>query len=100
MDGLDEREIKLARKRKREQEKKQKDKVEREEKELAESGGSVAIEHKLLRLLKKGESVLEALQRLGAQAKRKQPAKKPYVLPYQPWTPDADLKLQSQTESR
>lgn len=99
MDGLDEREIKLARKRKREQERKQKDKVEREERELAESGGPVAIERKLLCLLKKGESVLEALQRLGVQAKRKQPAKKPYVLPNPPQTPGPDLKPQCQTES-
>ncbi|KAF5315536.1 hypothetical protein D9611_004775 [Ephemerocybe angulata] len=77
MDGLDDREIKLARKRKRDQEKKQREKIEREERELAESGGPVAIERKLLPLLRKGESVLEALQRLGAKAKRKQPAKKP-----------------------
>lgn len=79
MDGLDEREIKLARKRKRDQERKQQDKIEREERLLADSGGPVAIERKLLPLLKRGESVLEALQRLGAQAKRKQQAKKPCV---------------------
>lgn len=79
MDGLDEREIKLARKRKREQEKKQQEKMEREERELEESGGAAAIELKLLPYLKKGETVLEALQRLGAAEKRKQPAKKPYV---------------------
>lgn len=76
MDGLDEREIKIARKRKREQEKKQREKMEKEERELAESGGPVAIERKLLPLLKKGESVLEALQRLGAAAKRKPAAPK------------------------
>ncbi|KAJ2913433.1 hypothetical protein MD484_g6971, partial [Candolleomyces efflorescens] len=77
MDGLDEREIKLARKRKREQEKKQKEKIEREERELEESGGPAAVELKLLPYLKKGETILEALQRLGAAEKRKQPAKKP-----------------------
>ncbi|RXW12816.1 hypothetical protein EST38_g13038 [Candolleomyces aberdarensis] len=77
MDGLDEREIKLARKRKREQEKKQKEKMDREERELQESGGPAAVELQLLPYLKKGETILEALQRLGAAEKRKQPAKKP-----------------------
>ncbi|EAU88473.2 hypothetical protein CC1G_04179 [Coprinopsis cinerea okayama7 len=77
MEGLTDTEIKLARKRRREQEKKQKEKMEKEERELAESGGQPAIQMKLLPLLKKGESVLEALQRLGAQAKGKQPQKKP-----------------------
>lgn len=71
MDGLDEREIKLARRRKREQEKKQKEKMEAEERELEESGGKVALEKELLGMLKKGETVLEALQRLGALAKKR-----------------------------
>ncbi|KAF8163377.1 hypothetical protein B0H34DRAFT_695262 [Crassisporium funariophilum] len=77
MDGLDEREIKLARRRKREQEKKQREKMQAEEKELEESGGKSAMEKELLGLLKKGESVLEALQRLGAQAKKSQKHKRP-----------------------
>ncbi|PPR01486.1 hypothetical protein CVT26_015109 [Gymnopilus dilepis] len=74
MEGLDEKEIKLARRRKREQEKKQRELMQAEEKELEESGGKSAMEQKLLPYLKKGETVLEALQRLGARSKKKQPS--------------------------
>ncbi|KAH9483920.1 LIN1-like protein [Psilocybe cubensis] len=76
MEGLDEREIKLARRRKREQEKKQKERMLAEEKELEESGGKSSLETQLLSHLKKGETVLEALQRLGSLAKKTQ-SKKP-----------------------
>jgi CD2 antigen cytoplasmic tail-binding protein 2 len=72
MEGLDEREIKLARRRKREQEKKQREQMLAEEKEREESGGQHALEHQLLGFLKKGETVLESLQRLGSQAKKTQ----------------------------
>jgi CD2 antigen cytoplasmic tail-binding protein 2 len=72
MEGLDEREIKLARRRKKEQEKKQKERMAAEEKELQESGGKIAWEQQLLPLLKKGETVLEALQRLGVKSKKTQ----------------------------
>lgn len=72
MEGLDEKEIKLARRRKREQEKKQKERMLAEEKEIEESGGKSAMEQQLLPLLKKGETVLEALQRLGARSKKHQ----------------------------
>jgi len=72
MEGLDDREIKLARRRKREQEKKQRNKVEAEEKELQDSGGQDAMERELLPMLKKGETVLEALQRLGSRTKKLQ----------------------------
>jgi CD2 antigen cytoplasmic tail-binding protein 2 len=72
MDGLSEKEIKLARKRKKHQEKVQKKKQEDEERELRESGGKERMEQQLLPYLKKGETVLEALQRLGAEAKKKQ----------------------------
>ncbi|KAF9484735.1 hypothetical protein BDN70DRAFT_945699 [Pholiota conissans] len=72
MEGLDEREIRVARKRKKEQEKKQKERMAAEEKELQENGGKSAWEKQLLPLLKKGETVLEALQRLGAKSKRTQ----------------------------
>ncbi|KAF9013903.1 hypothetical protein BDQ17DRAFT_1341703 [Cyathus striatus] len=65
MEGLSEKEIKLARRRKRQQEKLQKERMEAEEKELQESGGKGALEKQLLPMLKKGETVLEALQRLG-----------------------------------
>ncbi|KAK2466848.1 hypothetical protein APHAL10511_001106 [Amanita phalloides] len=70
MDGLSEHEIKLAKKRKRQHEKEQQQRMEAEEKELRESGGKSSLEKQLLAMLKKGETVLEALQRLGAQAKR------------------------------
>jgi CD2 antigen cytoplasmic tail-binding protein 2 len=70
MDGIDEKEIKLARRRKRHQEKLQEQKIEAEEKELEQSGGLPKLEGDLLPLLKKGETVLEALQRLGIAAKK------------------------------
>lgn len=71
MDGLEEREIKLARKRKRRQEKAQKEKIQAEQRELEELGGKEAVEREVLGMLKKGETVLEALQRLGVRAKSK-----------------------------
>lgn len=71
MEGLDEKEIKLARRRKREQEKKQKERIQAEEQELA-GGGKAQWEKQLLPHLKKGETILEALQRLGAKAKKTQ----------------------------
>ncbi|TFY81563.1 hypothetical protein EWM64_g2451 [Hericium alpestre] len=70
MDGLDEKEIKQARKRQRQQERVQRERIRAEERELEEMGGKEAVERKVLGLLKKGETVLEALQRLGAQAKK------------------------------
>jgi len=70
MEGVDEREMKLARRRKRHQERIQKEKMKAEEKELEESGGKAALEMELLAMLKKGETILEALQRLGAQKKQ------------------------------
>jgi len=70
MEGLNEKEIKLARRRKRHQEKVQKERMAAEERELQESGGKGALEKELLPMLKKGETVLEALQRLGVQAKK------------------------------
>jgi len=70
MDGLDDREIKLARRRKKEQEKKQRELQEAEERELQQIGGKAGVERDLLVMLKKGETVLEALQRLGAKNKK------------------------------
>ncbi|PFH54277.1 hypothetical protein AMATHDRAFT_551 [Amanita thiersii Skay4041] len=70
MDGLSEKEIKQAKRRKRLQEKRQKEQMEAEEKELRESGGKDSLEKQLLPMLKKGETVLKALQRLGARAKK------------------------------
>jgi CD2 antigen cytoplasmic tail-binding protein 2 len=72
MDGLGEREIKLARKRKRRQEKAERERMQAEEREIEQLGGKEAIEREVLAMLKKGETVLEALQRLGARAKQQQ----------------------------
>ena len=71
MEGLDDREIQMARRRKRYQEKLQREKIEAEEKELQDLGGQDAMERELLPLLKKGETVLEALQRLGLRTVKK-----------------------------
>jgi CD2 antigen cytoplasmic tail-binding protein 2 len=76
MDGVDEKEIKMARRRKRHQERIQKEKMKAEEKELEESGGKGTLEMELVGMLKKGETVLEALQRLGAQAKKQSSSKR------------------------
>ncbi|KAJ7109471.1 hypothetical protein C8R44DRAFT_802605 [Mycena epipterygia] len=70
MEGVDDREIKLARRRKRQQERQQKERIQAEEKEIEESGGKGALEMELLAMLNKGETVLEALQRLGVEAKK------------------------------
>ncbi|KAJ6547660.1 hypothetical protein B0H19DRAFT_998906 [Mycena capillaripes] len=77
MEGLDEREIKLARRRKRQQDRQQRERIRAEEKEIEESGGKGALEMELLSMLNKGETVLEALQRLGIQAKKSGKTKKP-----------------------
>jgi CD2 antigen cytoplasmic tail-binding protein 2 len=76
MEGVDEKEMKVARKRKRHQERLQKEKMRAEEKELEESGGKGALEMEMVKMLKKGESVLEALQRLGAHAKKQSASKR------------------------
>ncbi|KAJ7046887.1 hypothetical protein C8F04DRAFT_1062037 [Mycena alexandri] len=70
MEGVDDREIKLARRRKKQQERQQRERIRAEEKEIEESGGKGALERELLAMLNKGETVLEALQRLGAEAKK------------------------------
>ncbi|EPQ58336.1 hypothetical protein GLOTRDRAFT_137074 [Gloeophyllum trabeum ATCC 11539] len=70
MEGLDEEEIKKARKKHRERERQERERQAAEERELQQSGGKEAIEKQLLEMLKRGETVLEALQRLGAKAKK------------------------------
>ncbi|KAJ7632716.1 hypothetical protein FB45DRAFT_990126 [Roridomyces roridus] len=70
MEGVDDRDIKLAKRRKRQQERQQEERMRAEEKELEESGGKGALEKDLIAMLNKGETVLEALQRLGTQAKK------------------------------
>lgn len=82
MEGLGDREIKMARRRKRHQERQQKERIAAEERELEESGGKGALEKELLAKLKKGETVLEALQRLGVQAKRSKSGPKKSVTIY------------------
>ena len=71
MDGVSEKEIKIARRKKRHHEKLQKEKMKAEERELEQIGGKDELERTLVGLLKRGETVLEALQRLGAQTKKK-----------------------------
>ncbi|KAH0830748.1 hypothetical protein J3R83DRAFT_2227 [Lanmaoa asiatica] len=70
MDGVDEKEIKIARRRKRQQDRMQREKMKAEERELEQSGGMGALEIQLVGMLKRGETVLEALQRLGTRSKR------------------------------
>ncbi|KAG6837297.1 hypothetical protein H0H93_011899 [Arthromyces matolae] len=76
MDGVSDREIKQARRRKRLHDKVQRERMETEAKELEQSGGVSNLELQLLALLKKGETVLEALQRLGVLAKKSQKLQK------------------------
>ncbi|KAH9946115.1 uncharacterized protein BXZ73DRAFT_37599 [Epithele typhae] len=76
MDDVDEDEMKKARKHHKAQEKIQKEKQRAEERELEALGGKESVEMKLVAKLKKGETVLEALQRLGAQSKKNGAAKK------------------------
>lgn len=80
MEGLDDREIKKARKSRKQQERIQREKMKAEEEELKQLGGKEQVEKQLVGMLKKGESVLEALQRLGAQAKKSAPGKKRWGL--------------------
>jgi len=69
MEGVDEKEIKRARRSARHREKAEREKIEAEERELQELGGKFAVERELLSKLKKGETVLEAIQRLGSKSK-------------------------------
>ncbi|KAI0636973.1 hypothetical protein C8Q77DRAFT_1207115 [Trametes polyzona] len=70
MEGMDEKEIKKARKQHKAQERLQRQLQEAEEREMQELGGKDQIEQQLVGMLKKGETVLEALQRLGAKARK------------------------------
>jgi CD2 antigen cytoplasmic tail-binding protein 2 len=78
MDGLDEKEIKKARRRKRQQDRVQREKMKAEERELEQSGGKSALELQLVAMLKRGETVLEALQRLGTKSKKNPTVQKKY----------------------
>ena len=70
MDGVDEREMKKARRHHKAQERIQREKQRAEERELEQLGGREQVEMQLVAKLKKGETVLEALQRLGTQSKK------------------------------
>ena len=67
LEDTDEKEMKKARRILKHREKMERERQEAEEKELQDVGGKVAIEMRLLARLRKGETVLEALQRLGAK---------------------------------
>jgi CD2 antigen cytoplasmic tail-binding protein 2 len=69
MEDVKETDIKRARRSARHREKVEREKIEAEEKELQELGGKTAVEKELLAKLKKGETVLEAIQRLGSKSK-------------------------------
>ncbi|KAH9951476.1 hypothetical protein B0H21DRAFT_719137 [Amylocystis lapponica] len=70
MEGVDEKEIKAARRSHKHREREQREKQKAEERELQQLGGREEVEQALLGRLKRGETVLEALQRLGASAKK------------------------------
>ena len=78
MDGTDEREMKKARRAKRAQEKKEKERIKVEERE-SKGKSKEEMEIELLQYLKRGETVLEALSRLGERAKREKEKEKKYV---------------------
>lgn len=80
MEEFDEKDIKKARRLHRHQERIQKEKQKAEEREMQQLGEKEDMEKALLPLLKKGETVLEALQRLGAKAKKATAQKKRFVV--------------------
>ena len=67
LEDTDEKAMKKAKRVRKQREKMEREKQEAEEKELQNMGGKVAVEMQLLTKLKKGETVLEALQRLGTK---------------------------------
>ncbi|KAH8116798.1 hypothetical protein DFH11DRAFT_1577595 [Phellopilus nigrolimitatus] len=70
LDDTDDREMKRARRAKRVQEKAEKEKLKAEAREAQQTGNKEDIEKEMLSILKRGETVLEALARLGAKAKK------------------------------
>ncbi|KAF9646392.1 hypothetical protein BDM02DRAFT_3118710 [Thelephora ganbajun] len=67
LEDADEKAMRKARRIHKQREKQEREKQEAEERELQDMGGKVAIEIQLLAKLKRGETILEALQRLGAR---------------------------------
>jgi CD2 antigen cytoplasmic tail-binding protein 2 len=74
MEEFNEKDIKMARRRKKQRERQEKEKLKAEARELEQSGGKDELQKALIPMLKKGETILEALQRLGAHAKQSKPA--------------------------
>lgn len=75
LDDIGEREMKRARKAKRQAEKREKERIREEEQSgitTASGEGKTKMEMELLRYLQPGESVLEALARLGREKKKKE----------------------------
>lgn len=72
LEGTGEREMKKARRAKRALERKERDRLRREQKEeeSLKHGGKSEIEKEMLSLMMRGETVLEALARLGDKAKK------------------------------
>ena len=79
MEDTDEKDIKKARKAKRKQEKLEQERVQAEERETQKFGGKEGMETEMLSLMRKGETVLEALARLGEKAKKAKEKQKRYV---------------------
>jgi CD2 antigen cytoplasmic tail-binding protein 2 len=79
LDDTDERDMKKARRAKRAQEKAERSRVKAEAKEAQETGRKEEMERELLEFLKRGESVLEALARLGEKARKAKEKEKKYV---------------------
>ncbi|TFL07463.1 hypothetical protein BDV98DRAFT_599764 [Pterulicium gracile] len=72
MEGLDDTAIKQARRNHRRREKEEQAKLQAEEDAVQEGGGLAGLQKELLASLKKGETVVEALQRLGKISGKKQ----------------------------
>ena len=70
LDDTDEREIKRARRAKRAQERKERDKLKAEARQAAQSASKEEMETEMLGLMKRSETVLEALARLGQKVKK------------------------------
>ncbi|KZS91111.1 hypothetical protein SISNIDRAFT_457099 [Sistotremastrum niveocremeum HHB9708] len=73
MEGVDERDMKKARRSMKKREREEKERLERE---AANALDTTELEKELVGLLRKAESVLEALARLGARAKKEKAAAK------------------------
>lgn len=72
MEGLDDTDIKQARRNHRRREKEEQEKLQAEEQAVQDGGGVAGLQKELLASLKKGETVVEALRRLGKISAKKQ----------------------------